>query len=96
MTPQTKCSACKKTYTGTNLEEEFSVVAMCPDCVLKSVETKQQAPKSKNAEKLASFTAYCKEHPSDRFMQAVRNWLRVDYLYSQTGCEPIKDTFYDE
>lgn len=57
--------------------------------------------KNKNAEKLASFTAYCKENPKQRFWQALRNWGQFDFIYAakDESLESILfdyDTFYIE
>jgi hypothetical protein len=35
---------------------------------------------SKNAEVLAGFTAYCEQHPDERFWQALRNWAGVPFV----------------
>jgi hypothetical protein len=59
---------------------------------------------SRNAETLADFVAYCKEHPSDRFWQALRNWSGHDFIYACDGAEiaerrdgvGARDTFYWE
>lgn len=49
-----------------------------------------------NATKLASFVAYCQEHPEERFWQALKNWAEVSYVYTQTEHSPIEDTYYKE
>jgi hypothetical protein len=35
---------------------------------------------NKNEKLLAEFTEYCKEHPKERFFQALRNWAKFPYL----------------
>lgn len=58
---------------------------------------------SKNEKVLASFVAYCKANPSQRFWQALRNWAYgipkqhvVNFVFiSRDGNEMI-DTFYWE
>lgn len=64
---------------------------------------------SKNSRQLASFSEYCREHPTERLLQAMRNWLGVDFLltadydkqFGEEGhtttwdTDTIKDTFYD-
>lgn len=47
----------------------------------------------KELEKLKSFVKYCKEHPEQRFWQALRNWANVGFIY--TSDSPIHDTFND-
>lgn len=64
---------------------------------------------SRNKGSLESFTAYCKEHPQERFFQALRNWAkdainpRINYILtaevdinSSTGYKNLGDTFYLE
>jgi hypothetical protein len=55
-------------------------------------------PPSKNKETLASFVAYCREHPEQRFWQALRNWAGVAFvLVSGELPGPGQlDTFYRE
>lgn len=48
-----------------------------------------------NEKLLAEFTEYCKEHPGERFWQALRNWSQASavwYEYRDSGQQ--KDTFY--
>lgn len=35
----------------------------------------------KNKERLESFTKYCKEHPGERFWQALRNWSDYGFIF---------------
>lgn len=62
-------------------------------------EPKDEKP-SKNADKLASFTAYCQAHPEERFWQALRNWSPYNFIYgskkpvAMTGDGNLEDTFY--
>jgi hypothetical protein len=56
---------------------------------------------SKNAERLKSFTKYCKDHPDERFFQALRNWLKVARVEVVTiekdfSKKTWEDTFYWE
>lgn len=64
---------------------------------------------SKNSRLLAMFTEYCREHPSERFWQALRNWSCYNFIYGQRagthvslavdseGYQRIlEDTFYKE
>jgi len=54
---------------------------------------------SKNSRLLASFTAYCREHPDERFWQALRNWSPYAFLYGskeQIDDPRLIDTFYLE
>ncbi len=53
----------------------------------------------KNKKQLESFTKYCKENPSQRFFQALRNWIQItinkkwNWLCVSDG-EKTEDTFY--
>jgi hypothetical protein len=57
---------------------------------------------NKNREKLLSFIEYCLEHPEERFWQALRNWAKVDFIFTHKGSlddilvGELRDTFYDE
>ena len=57
----------------------------------------------KSGDKLVSFTAYCQQHPEERFWQALRNWSEYSFIYGSDGlidsCEMrinVEDTFYKE
>ena len=56
---------------------------------------------SKNSRQLASFTEYCREHPEQRFFQALRNWIQEthdpkwNWLLVSDGKE-TRDTFHWE
>ena len=56
---------------------------------------------SRNSRTLTSFTIYCREHPEQRFFQALRNWIQenVDikwnWLLVSDGKE-TRDTFHWE
>lgn len=59
---------------------------------------------SKNKTTLDSFIAYCKEHPEDRFWQALRNWSRWKFILVSNAPYyeldftdgSLRDTFYWE
>ena len=54
---------------------------------------------NKNKDLLASFSAYCKAHPEQRFWQALRNWSAFAFIYAGycvVEAEGLKDTFYME
>lgn len=52
---------------------------------------------TRNRRVLASFVAYCKAHPEERFWQALRNWAGVGFVFvSDTLAEGVRDTFYRE
>jgi len=55
---------------------------------------------SKNSTTLAAFTNYCRQHPAERFWQALRNWSENQYILAKNvnadGVEDIEDTFYWE
>lgn len=65
---------------------------------------------SKNSTMLAAFTAYCRQHPEERFWQALRNWTEFSFIFSARVAKegedydfillgtPLKvyDTFYKE
>lgn len=49
---------------------------------------------------LDSFTEHCRDHPTERFWQALRNWAGVNFIlasnatdYAERGRQ-AKDTFY--
>ena len=57
----------------------------------------------RHQKKLDSFIAYCKQHPSERFWQALRNWANVAFIFTADGSKMgddtyknLKDTFYIE
>jgi len=53
--------------------------------------------KSKNKKILNDFIKYCKEHPEERFWQALRSWSEYDFIYiGDENSDQIKDTFYWE
>lgn len=70
----------------------------------------QPKRESRNALVLASFEAYCLEHPEYRFWQALRNWSQQNYILvcpnhpedwnyenNLTSLQrDLKDTFYWE
>jgi hypothetical protein len=49
---------------------------------------------------LDSFTDYCRDHPTERFWQALRNWSRFNYVLVSNATdyaerkEKALDTFY--
>lgn len=51
----------------------------------------------KNKKLLTSFTEYCREHPGERFWQAIRNWSGAEdiLMRKEKGTHAI-DTFYFE
>lgn len=42
---------------------------------------------SKNNQLLKYFTAYCEQHPEERFWQALRNFSGYAFIYGQQGGE---------
>ena len=48
-------------------------------------------PLTRNSEVLYSFCLYCKQNPSERFYQAIRNWSGYGYIKADG-----EDTFYWE
>lgn len=44
---------------------------------------------------LLNFIKYCKNHPNERFWQALRNWSEADSILIRNGIESL-DTFYWE
>lgn len=56
----------------------------------------------KSRDLLDSFTEYCRENPTERFWQALRNWAGVSFIYASSGHgdaarkEKARDTFYWE
>ena len=54
-------------------------------------------PETRNSKVLASFVAYCKAHPHDRFWQALRNWAGAgNFIFASFDGEVMNDTFYWE
>jgi hypothetical protein len=45
---------------------------------------------SRNSKTLASFTAYCKKYPDQRFWQALCNWAGIGYVLSSSSPQPVK------
>lgn len=49
---------------------------------------------------LESFTDYCRDHPTERFWQALRNWAGVNFILASNATEysmrkvNAQDTFY--
>ena len=56
--------------------------------------------KSLNVDTLADFVKYCDKHPEQRFWQALRNWLGVNFIFTSPLRLPydnqMEDTFYWE
>ncbi len=57
----------------------------------------------KNKEVLGSFIKYCREHPEQRFWQALRNWSGFGFVFlsdklfhEDSFVEELQDTFYWE
>lgn len=52
----------------------------------------------KSEELLNDFTTYCRDHPEQRFWQALRNWADYPFILAADGMyeawKDIKDTFY--
>jgi hypothetical protein len=60
---------------------------------------------TRNGKLLESFAGYCKQHPEERFWQALRNWSGRNFVFvSDTGphdlmtfsTTDLEDTFYWE
>jgi hypothetical protein len=66
----------------------------------------QVIPNNKNMNTLIDFTAYCTQHPEERFWQALRNWSEYNFIYGGKNTEnleynslterKLEDTFYKE
>ena len=53
--------------------------------------------KDKNSKLLTDFVKYATSHPDERFWQALRNWVGVDFVEIRKTKENFgKDTFYFE
>ena len=53
--------------------------------------------KNKNIKLLKDFEKYCKQHPEERFWQALRNWSKANkILFSKSWEGLYHDTFYFE
>jgi len=52
---------------------------------------------TRNSKVLKSFAKYCKEHPEERFWQALRNWSGYKFIFA-SNVLPVKpeqaDTFH--
>lgn len=49
---------------------------------------------SRNAKTLASFVAYCEQHQTERFWQALRNWSGFPFIFAGYTMDKITfDTF---
>ena len=61
---------------------------------------KSFSKRTKNQDLLIEFGQYCANHPDERFFQALRNWMKVRYIYISNDtvsyCPKIIDTFYFE
>lgn len=51
---------------------------------------------NKQQKLLQDFTKYCLKHPEERFWQALRNWLKVDYILVAKLSLNEKDRWEDE
>jgi hypothetical protein len=52
---------------------------------------------SRNAELLEESARYCREHPEQRFWQALRNWSGASYVQVVAiGKKDLRDTFHFE
>jgi hypothetical protein len=53
---------------------------------------------NKNKKVLDSFVKYCNKHPEQRFWQALRNWVGVNFIFVSQVRLPydnqLQDTFY--
>jgi hypothetical protein len=51
-----------------------------------------------NEKTLSDFIKYCKQHPEQRFWQALRNWVGVGFIFTSSVILPydnqLQDTFY--
>jgi len=58
--------------------------------------------KNKNKKLLSDFSKYCVKNPNQRFFQALRNWMNVNFILVNnnleipTFTEDLQDTFYWE
>lgn len=50
---------------------------------------------SKNEKLLKDLIEYCKDHPEERFWQALRNWAAADFIFVEKSGEMV-DTFFWE
>jgi DNA-binding CsgD family transcriptional regulator len=56
----------------------------------------KRIPANRNAEALASFTRYCREHPQEIFWQALRNWSNYSETIAQRDEDAKLDAIYME
>ena len=57
--------------------------------------------KTRNSELSESFARYCREHPEQRFWQALLNWAELPFLLASSApahvnATKLVDTFYWE
>lgn len=52
--------------------------------------------KNRNSKVLKDFVKYCKEHPEERFWQALRNWSGHAFIFAGKEWLLARDTFYFE
>jgi len=52
-------------------------------------------PETRNSKALASFVSFCKDHPDQRFWQALRNWSKFNFILGANGLDgwDATDTF---
>ena len=51
---------------------------------------------NKNKKLLDSFAKRCKENPSERFWQALRNWSEYDSILGAFNNKNLEDPIYNE
>lgn len=76
-----------------NVEQQKEHITRTANALIAICENKKEI---KGLEWGLSLLNYIIKHPSERGWQSLRNWARVSYVYTQTGGDPLKDTFYEE
>lgn len=51
---------------------------------------------SKNSRLVASFSEYCREHPDQRFWQALVNWSGYKTIHGEKDVSHLEDLYYKE
>lgn len=52
--------------------------------------------KNRNNKILEDFIKYCKEHPQERFWQALRNWVGYNFIITTNSDRWMTDTFFQD
>ena len=85
-----KCTGCGSEY------RPIETLKKCDCGEFIKVEPYLLKTDSKNTKVLNDFSAYCANHPDERFWQALRNWVGEPFVMVGTPGGTLEDTFYRE